>query len=303
MSTASTTDLPPPSYGSPLAAGPTTNGWQPPPPRSVIYINNSIPSSSYRIIPTPNADISAVRFLATTSSPPITFVNIYNPPDSLATLPILKVFLQSLQEEHPTSELVILGGFNLHHPMGAPPRRNAQHESQSDELLVFLAVHGASLQSQPHVLTFRNIRGHQSTIDLVFTTPGVKEKYVQCETVEDSDYDLGSDHAPILRIISADIPAQAPRPRRQYDKTDWGEARAALAELIRAKWKKPRNLRTDIVRAVTLLTELIDEILKQFVPEVTPSRYSKPWWDDAILKDLKKKYKAAKRRAKRTQGD
>lgn len=144
-------------------------------------------------------------------------------------------FLASLSDRAPNNELIILGNFNLHHPMWYPPRRNAQYKDKSDKLLALFAEHSATLQSQPHVPTFRNTRDHQSTINLVFTTPGARDIYVQRETAENSNYDLGSDHAPILHTIVADIPPQAPRTRCRYNKAEWDEARTTLSELMKAK--------------------------------------------------------------------
>lgn len=142
-----------------------------PPPRSVIYVNTQIPSSAYQVIASPDDshDITAVKLLATPSSPALLFINVYNPPDTFRSLQQLSTYIRLLRATHHDAEFVVLGHFNLHHPLWDPPRRLSRHEPESEELLAIMASIDAQLQSQPQVPTFCNTRLYQSTIDLVST--------------------------------------------------------------------------------------------------------------------------------------
>ncbi|KAG8951833.1 hypothetical protein FRC04_005525 [Tulasnella sp. 424] len=268
-------------------------------PRSIIYIRDNIPSTHYNIIPSPHRDITAVAFPCPTLDSPITFINVYNPPSSFSTLPLLQPFLESAI--NPDSAFVILGDFNLHHPLWDLPERTANSEPESETLLDIMQMWGATLQSQPGIETFHNSSGHTSVIDLVFTSAAARERYIRCQTSDERDYDLGSDHIPILHTIdlSAELPTAGAKVRYNWDEADWPEMRATLTHALRDRWAQPQQDQVSIDRAVEVLTETIQGVIEAHVPKTRPSKYSKPWWNRK-LNDLKTERNRTRRIWKRT---
>ena len=108
----------------------------------------------------------------------------YTSTDSLSTISDLT---EAMEEE---GEHVVMGDFNLHHPMWNNPGRFTYH-AMADRLLEAMAVKNMEL-GLPEKSTTWHSRGHESAIDLVFLSEKSFQMMTRCEVRTDLDY--GSDH-------------------------------------------------------------------------------------------------------------
>ena len=120
--------------------------------------------------------------------------NIYNPSpgssSSLApgTLETLRICLQRTVDDH-----IVVGDFNLHHPLWAGLARPTQHAA-ADILLEIVRNASLELVTKCGAATWRS-RGTYSTIDLAFISQTLGERLIRCVTR--LDIAQSSDHIPI----------------------------------------------------------------------------------------------------------
>ena len=107
-----------------------------------------------------------------------------NYPSSLTLLPGLLV----REGEH-----LVLGDFNLHHPLWSSPRNPAAHLA-ADIVVETLLARDMELATPKGTITWE-ARGSTSTIDLAFTSQRLQQRLVECTV--NSALDHGSDHFPI----------------------------------------------------------------------------------------------------------
>ena len=89
-------------------------------PRAAIYINKALlPPSAFAQVLLPFSDIVAVAI--TTTDKPILIINLYNPQRNGQLITPLKRHLQQHLHMQEYSKVLILGDFNLHHPLWNPP--------------------------------------------------------------------------------------------------------------------------------------------------------------------------------------
>jgi endonuclease/exonuclease/phosphatase family metal-dependent hydrolase len=140
------------------------------------------------------------------SSRTIYLYNIYNEvgTDTLSTL------AEAMDSENPHDSL-ILGDFNLHHPLWSPPRLRAQESSRAEELLVIVEAFQLQLITVPGTATHR-WHGGESTIDLTFASEDIASNVVHCKIDRRLDYD--SDHLPIAVAIDWSWQPAAPMRKR-----------------------------------------------------------------------------------------
>ena len=149
--------------------------------RVAVYINKRIPQGDWDVIHTSEDEIT-IRLR--TKSEPIYIHNVYSPPISHAERQItpsiakLQQLLLANRGEH-----IILGDFNLHHPLWNHPTY-LQHHYIADELLDIIGEIGVNLITPPGLATRNCQRGphHEKiTIDLAFSTIEAIER---CEIAE-----------------------------------------------------------------------------------------------------------------------
>ena len=138
--------------------------------------------------------------------------NIYSqPPGSVSTInystPIPKL-LELLQKE---GEHIVLGDFNLHYLLWCRIRNLAAHQA-ADQLIEILHLFELSLTLSHAKVTREGPRGEESTIDLVFTTPTLQNRIIECQV--HNDLDQGSDYFPISTEIALEAQVKPERPQR-----------------------------------------------------------------------------------------
>ena len=182
--------------------------------RVCLFINCSLRGTWSYTHHTPDLDTLHLKILDEEHERTIHIHNIYNPinqatGESLSTLPNLRRALEANRSE----EHIVLGDFNLHHPMWAGTQARRTSDKAGD-LLELIADHHLELLLPIGTKT-RQERGEPSTIDLVFGTRLLSECVLSCG-LAGSDLDHDSDHLPITTLLSVTTKTPTERKRRVW---------------------------------------------------------------------------------------
>src|SRR5436190_4314811 len=173
-------------------------------------------------------------------------------------------------------EHVLLGDFNLHHPIWGGPQCFTRH-NMVDELLHIVNEADLQLLTPPGTITWED-RGQSSTVDLIFSTAGLEQRVVSC--CVDSSLENGSDHHPISTQFSLDRQPQVVERRRNWKKMDTDSIAAGSQHL-----QLPQNLRSpvDIEDYTGYLLGFINQLIENTVPWSKPApEYSCRWWTPEV---------------------
>ena len=100
-----------------------------------------------------------------------------------------------------TSNIIAVGDFNVHHPQWGgdeiPP------DADADQLLAVIDEFGLMQHVPRGSSTFQSSVSSPQTLDLMFTTEGLRERVTQCGVAY--DFDHGSDHYPVTLDIDISI--------------------------------------------------------------------------------------------------
>jgi endonuclease/exonuclease/phosphatase family metal-dependent hydrolase len=92
------------------------------------------------------------------------------------------------------SSIIVLGDFNLHHPLSNPPDYQ-KHDIKADDLIQTMATLGMDLVVPGGTITRQQGNGSGTPIDLVWGNEAAANLIVRCRIAEIKDH--GSDHLPI----------------------------------------------------------------------------------------------------------
>lgn len=149
--------------------------------------------------------------------------NIYNPcrgSSDPSSLPLLRQIMASVGQE---SEQIVIGDFNLHHPSWGGA--DVQADQEADELILLTEEFEMKQVLPRGTITWRRADS-QSTIDLIFMTPLLRESLIQCHTSK--SLDCHSDHEPIRTLINLSTIQASPRQSRNWKQTDVEKLREKL---------------------------------------------------------------------------
>ena len=167
--------------------------------RSLIYVNRRISTSSHRQIPCDHPDVAAIKIWTAESQ--TLFFSIYIPPvpifttDDTSAIPTLTAIENTItattQNGHRTTNIIIAGDFNRHHPMWGGnniPPRFIEHAS---DLITFFQTHNLSSCLPRGTATYwaLNNPGQNSTIDQTVTDR--LDLLIKCQLYHEN---YGSDH-------------------------------------------------------------------------------------------------------------
>jgi hypothetical protein len=203
--------------------------------------------------------------------------NIYlapSPHRNRETPEALQKVLELIQLE---GEHILLGDFNLHHPLWNP--ENNGHHRIANSLLESLTNRGLELILPPKTVTRDCQRGphhEQSTLDLIFTTVRLVE---ECRIA--TELEQSSDHLPIMTTLQ--FPHNTETRTTGPQKRNW----KALDQesFIEAIDKETTSLTAislateqDIDLYTSILVKAIQKAIEKAVPERRKSPFSKPFW-------------------------
>lgn len=255
--------------------------------RVAFYVNKQLDTSSWEV-EFITADLAHLTITLTDDlrTRKIHIFNAYNPSplsygsvSGPSTLPTLRKACQSIRGE----EIIVLGDFNLHHPLWAHSSC-LHHHSAADTLLEIAQENFLDLAT-PKGITTWSARGFTSTIDLAFTTSDLLDAVLSCQVTQ--DIDQNSDHLPITLQIQLQTANQPLRPKRAWARTNQATFTRVLQD---SQVFKNHNLQLATPQSIDLLVDQIYSVLQQAidaaVPWKRPSTLSKGFWTQECSQDV-----------------
>ena len=201
--------------------------------------------------------------------------NCYNQPPKLATsreLGVLRDLRDALQS---SGEHIIVGDFNLHHPLWGGVLLPTQH-ALADDLIDIALEANLELMLPPGTITWR-ARQSMSTLDLVFATPTTAARTQECRACEELDSD--SDHIPILTSLLEAVPERPESPARpQWKKADWDLVRDTIERNLAKIDLTPSVCNADVDRKAKSIQEAIQQTVEETIPKSRPSTFARAGW-------------------------
>ena len=197
-------------------------------------------------------------------------VNIYNPVGCVDT--ILK--LEDVFGRKTGSATIVLGDFNLHHPAWGGD--DAVQDANDDTLIELTDSADLDLWLAPGTVT-RDEAGHQTTIDLVFGSHDLSERFLASEIAHECH--AHSDHLPIRTILSIESTTPDSAPKRRNWKAMETEKfdKFVAANLQHVPLLQTLDTPQEIDAAVDYLIEVVNRALKNRLrgpdPASTPIRH------------------------------
>ncbi|EKG09366.1 Reverse transcriptase, partial [Macrophomina phaseolina MS6] len=243
------------------------------PARTCIFVNRRIAASSWTATyHTP--DLCTLHLKPANNSNAggaVHIHNVYNPPRTMGVTSSLHALAAALRE-HPNDQHIVLGDFNLHHPLWTGAEYSHQ-DREADELIDLLERFSLHLASPPAIPTFAR-KDAQTTIDLAFVTAGILEHLVRCQVREDLQQD--SDHIPISTVVDLSPSRRPPEARPNWRSTDTAKLRRTFEESL-PPIKAPRSVEA-LENLTGALIQAIKEATETSTPPLRVSPQSMPGW-------------------------
>lgn len=258
--------------------------------KSVIYVNNTLPSHSFSPILTNSLNIAGVKLALPHPNPPIHFISAYLPPGQAQSMQLLHPILNRINRCP-----VVLGmDSNLHHPIWNLTNYTHTHR-EAHELLQLTAQYGLLLRSEPGIPTHysNNRQGSETTIDLQWHSPACYEWANVCTTDSSLTHSHVSDHAAIITKLTLPYPElniTLQRCRPNWSKADWGAYTDRLTPLLSELQETPSAAlasQQDIDNYAKQLEESITQAKQHAVPNLKIKQSSKRLWNAETLNPLK----------------
>lgn len=272
--------------------------------RSVIWINSSLSTNSWKAISIPgNNDLTAVQFRHRNNSK-LTIFNIYNDCTHSNTLTHLQQFMNRERNNIITNEndhMIWSGDFNRHHPLwdNKEDDRLFTPQALQDAAILIEMVDNEGLdmalpKGEPtlkHMVTKLYSRP-----DNVWCSTGLMPKILKCE-VDPYLQPPCTDHFPIATILEINQERVDPQPTRNFRTVDWQDFTDTLQNNLKLI-PNPRPLEDEeeLQEAARNLTEVLQKTIVDAIPISKPCPHSKRWWT-SNLQALKKKLNKISRTA------
>ena len=263
--------------------------------RVCLYINKRIDPGAWSVSYV-SKDIISLTLRNPSSGRYLNIFNVYNEVGT-DTLPTLADAVAALD---PNSETIVLGDFNLHHPLWSTTHRRASDGPSAQPLLTILENAQLELLTAPGTPTHRWKDG-ETTIDLAFATEETASRMIRCQI--DKRLDCDSDHLPIALAIDWCWQQATPTRKRLWSKTNGAVLRQTVADRLSAA-DDPAQL-TDsntIDKFVSSIVEALQAGIDAATPWSNPSPHSIAGFDQEC-KDLCAEVQQLRRRWQRTRQD
>lgn len=273
--------------------------------RSLILVNENIPSNSWNIISIPSPDVIAIRYDSTDAY--IEIFNIYNDQDHDEAIKAVQQYMRDRAARAPhlggdrkPTYFIILGDFNRHHPLWDDPAHTQLFSSQNldaaEALLDFVAQYDLQMALPAARPTLRTAVNTFTRPDNVFISPALVDFLISCSTIPDRQ-PPGTLHFPIRTDLDISKIHAEQATRHNVRATDWKAFRERLTEKL-ADLPAAKEIETEeeFYRCLNALTEALQATIKDIVPVSKTSPFSKRWWN-SNLDRLRQETKAAGRRS------
>lgn len=182
--------------------------------RVCFYVNKRIDPSTWNV--TFNTKDIIILAINSEHNNTLHIINVYNE-TTTNTLQDLREVSNKLDAQ---DEIIMLGDFNLHHPLWSPRTTRRQRYSSTtltQPLITILEDFQLQLLTVPGTITRRGHTG-SSTIDLTFATEEVASRVTYCRV--DPRLDSDSDHLPIEITVEWNWKPTPRLKKRMWSKTD-----------------------------------------------------------------------------------
>ena len=251
--------------------------------RACIYVNKRISVNEWtETFHSP--DLCTITLRIAGGTPAERLINthsVYNPPPishqdttDPGTIPALRQALQ-MPGEH-----IILGDFNLHHPVWAGPLYPHQHRL-ADDLLDLMRSTGAELALPQGTITREFQKGRiseRTTIDLIFATETLTEQIEHCKVVR--EIEQSSYHLPIATCFSLETaPEPTPtRKRRAWKKLNVEKFTETFTREVETLYYLDLANRQQINQYTEMLAQAMSKAAEAATPWKQVSEFMKGYW-------------------------
>ena len=260
--------------------------------RACMYINKRIDPGTWSASHL-SKDIISLTIRNPRSGRKIHIFNVYNEvgTDTLNTL------ADSLGTLEPRNEVVVLGDFNLHHPLWSAAQRQISRGPNIQQLLTIIEGFQLQLLTERGASTHRWKEG-ESTIDLTFASENLATGVIHCRIDRRLDHD--SDHLPISLVIDWSWQRAAPTRKRLWTKTNL----PILRQMVKERLPRPDDStelgdKESIDIYVTSIVNALDAGIDVSTPWSNPSPRSIAGFDQEC-KDICTEVQQLRRRWQRT---
>ncbi|OAQ57795.2 reverse transcriptase [Pochonia chlamydosporia 170] len=226
----------------------------------------------------------------------INIFNVYNE----VTATTLTTLAEALAKLEPLTNTVVLGDFNLHHPLWSTTHRRPGHGPSSQQLITIIEDFQLELLTEPGTPTHRWKDG-ESTIDLTFASEDLTSHVTHCKI--DRSLDCDSDHLPISVAIEWEWKVATPIRKRLWSKTNIPILRQIVKDSL------PQDCNNIALRNEDNIDTLVCSIvgalnagIEASTPLSNPSPRSIPGFDQEC-KDICTEVQRLRRRWQRTRQD
>lgn len=142
--------------------------------------------------------------------------NVYNPPKTSSNRQMTLPQILEVLREHHTDEQMLLGDFNLHHPLWGGLNRGTT-DLESEDLIDITGDFALHNTPPLGTVTYKEGRA-QSATDLCLVTAGLIRQVTKSEVDRNLDHD--SDHLPISTALDLAVQYLEKRPRKNGKRSD-----------------------------------------------------------------------------------
>lgn len=264
--------------------------------RVCFFIHKRLALSTWNVKHhTPDFSILEIRI---SNARTIRIHNIYNPCQQSGDPSLIPTIVDRLNESPSNIEHILLGDFNLHHPLwgglGTAVDEDTEH-------LILLTQRTDMEQVLPCGTITWHRGNSKSTLDLVFMTPLLRNSLVKCRTSSSSD--CHSYHKPIRTVINLSTTEPALQARQNWNKIDTEKLQARLA----VKLQEPVTLyppsgrtwdqtKDGIDQQIDDIIDAIQDAIEWSTPFINMSPYTRPGFTaeckeaQKVARKLKKKW-------------
>ncbi|EDN04466.1 predicted protein [Histoplasma mississippiense (nom. inval.)] len=258
--------------------------------RTCMFINRRIPRGRWTAT-TPSPDFCTVSIQCTEAPEDTIHIhNLYNPETSTgnSTIPLLRTTVTEADSE----KQIVVGDFNLHHPLWGGTR--SDQDAEAEELVSLMADQQLELLIPPGTATYDE-HDRQTTIDLALGTPWIHERKAYCGLREDLDHQ--SDHQPIAVTIMTAVETCDPPDQWQWQRTNTETLELELKRNL--PYPTVLDSEASVDHRVQGLVHAITRAIDASTPKAKPSDRSIPGWTQEC-KEAQRTARRLRRRYQRT---
>ncbi|EDN04471.1 predicted protein [Histoplasma mississippiense (nom. inval.)] len=180
--------------------------------RVCLYISKRINPGTWSVSYI-SKDIISLQILNPHSGRKVSVFNVYNEvgTDTLSTM------AEAIRALNSPEDIIVLGDFNLHHPLWSSTHRHGGRGPSAQGLLTVIEEFQLQLLTEPGTPTHRWKDG-ESTIDLTFASEDLADRVTHCKV--DREVDCDSDHLPIALVFDWNWQPVNPTRKRLWTKTN-----------------------------------------------------------------------------------